>query len=301
MSPAWAHGSEAVGELVSDFRLEVLLPMLVLAGLYAVGWSRLSRHPFTARRVMFTLVGFAALVLALLSPLDELADRLFVAHMAQHMLLIMVAAPALLLADPFPVVVWALPHAWRLRIGAWITRGSTAGRVWRATTSMSLAWIVSASILWGWHLPSAYDAAFGHRWLHDLEHLSFFLGAILFWWPVIHPAPRYRRGPSYPARVVYLVLGAFQTAALGLLLTLAPTTLYRAYAGAAALEDQTRGGIVMWGAGGAIDMLAVLVVLYVALGSGSSTPPPAADQVRRISKSTQAVDERSRGVRAPIV
>ena len=216
MGTAWAHGSEAAAELVSPVRFEIIVPLLMLGGLYVLGWSRLSRHSFTVRRATFMLVGVLALVVALLSPLDELADTLFVAHMVQHMLLIMVAAPAFLLADPFPVVVWALPHAWRLRSGRWITRGSMAGRLWRGATVMPSAWVVSACVLWSWHLPSAYDAALAHRWLHDLEHLCFFFGAILFWWPVIHPAPRYGRGAAYPARVVYLVLGAFQTAALGL-------------------------------------------------------------------------------------
>jgi putative membrane protein len=288
VATAWAHTlgtppaelTAGLDALAWNIRPAILLLLLVLVSLYAVGWSRLSRrarHSPAARRLAFTLAGLTALVVALLSPLDALADRLFAAHMVQHMLLIMAAAPALLLADPFPVVVWALPHAWRLRIGGRITRGSVAGRLWLVTTTMASAWIVSAAILWGWHIPTAYDAALAHRWLHDLEHVSFFLGAVLFWWPVIHPAPRYRRGSSYPARVVYLVLGAFQTAALGLLITLSPTLLYRSYAsGLAALEDQTRGGVVMWGAGSAIDMLAVLIVLYAALGSGSSPEPTAA-------------------------
>jgi cytochrome c oxidase assembly factor CtaG len=237
------------------------------------------------------LVGFTALAVALLSPLDGIAETLFAAHMVQHMLLIMVAAPALLLADPFPVVLWALPHAWRLRAGRFITRGSVAGRLWRVATGMSLAWIAFAAVLWSWHLPSAYDAALAHRWLHDLEHLSFFFGAILFWWPIIHPAPRYRRPAPYPARVVYLVLGAFQTAALGLLITLSPLALYRSYAGAGALEDQTRGGVVMWGFGGAIDMLAVLVLVYLTLGS-RSTPPPSN---RAMCIETEALTRVSRG------
>lgn len=219
------------------------------------------------------LVGLTALAVALLSPLDEAAETLFVAHMVQHMLLIMVAAPALLLADPFPAVAWALPHTCRLRAGRFITRGAVIGRLWRVATGMSFAWIAFACVLWGWHLPGAYDAALSHRWLHDLEHLSFFFGAILFWWPIVDPAPRYRRAPSYPARVVYLVLGAFQTAALGLVITLSPLALYRSYAGTGALEDQTRGGVVMWGFGGAVDMIAVLILIYVMLGS-ASTPVP---------------------------
>lgn len=273
---AWAHGLATVGELAWEIRPEVVVPLLLLAGLYALGWSRLSRHPLSVRRPAFGLVAFTAIAVALLSPLDELAETRFVAHMVQHMLLIVVAAPALLLADPFPAVVWALPHGWRLGSRRFITRGSAAGRVWRLATALTPAWIVSACILWGWHLPSAYDAALSHRWLHDLEHLTFFLGALLFWWPVIHPAPRFRRGAPYPARVVYLVLAAFQTAALGLLITLAPTVLYRSYAGGfGALEDQVSGGVVMWGLGGLIDMVAVLVLVYRSMGdrNGRSQRP----------------------------
>jgi len=286
VAAAWAHTSgtppaATLGNLSWSLRPEVVLPLLVLAGLYALGYVRLSRRAprsMGARRPGLGLVGLAALVLALLSPLDGLADTLFVAHMVQHMLLIMVAAPALLLADPFPIVVWALPVAARLHVRCWITRASVLGRLWRTATGMRLAWIVSACILWGWHVPLAYDAALSSRWVHDLEHVSFFVGALVFWWPVIHPAPRFRRAPPYPLRVVYLVLGAFQTAALGLWLTLAPAVLYRSYAGVSrpdglgALEDQMWGGVVMWGLGGLIDMIAVLVLVYRSLGGRAQRP-----------------------------
>lgn len=277
---AWAHTpatptAAMVADLSSGVRPEVLLPLLALIGLYAVGYARLSRRgprSIGRRRPVFALVGLAALVLALVSPLDGLADMLFVAHMVQHMLLIMVAAPALLLADPFPIIVWALPAAARLRARRWINRASVLGRLWRGATAMRPAWIVYAAVLWAWHLPRAYDAALASRFLHDVEHLSFFVAALIFWWPVVHPAPRFRRAPPYPLRVVYLVLGAFQTAALGLWLTLAPAVLYRSYAtradGLGALEDQTWGGIVMWGLGGLIEMIAVLILVYRSLGGG---------------------------------
>lgn len=144
------------------------------------------------------------------------------------------------------------------------------------------AWLVFVGVVWGWHVPSAYDAALARRWLHDLEHLAFFLAALLFWWPVIHPAPRVRRAAPYPLRVVYLVLAAFQTAALGLLLTLAPAVLYRAYGTSgdgAALQDQAWGGIVMWAFGGLVDMLAVLILVYRALGSPRSRSDAVAERM----------------------
>jgi putative membrane protein len=254
-----------------NLRPEIVLPLLMAAGLYAVGCWRLSRRaatPIARTRMGLALGGLLAIALALVSPLDEYADRLFVAHMVQHMLLITVAAPALLLADPFPIVVWALPGPVRMRAGRWLTRASPFGRVWGSVTAMRVTWMGYALVLWGWHVPVAYDAALSDRFVHDVEHVTFFVGAVLFWWPVIHPAPRFRRPVPHALRIVYLVLGAFQTAALGLLLTLAPAVLYRSYAvpghpeALGALDDQVWGGAVMWGFGGLIDMIAVLVLLY---------------------------------------
>ncbi|HEU5321828.1 MAG TPA: cytochrome c oxidase assembly protein, partial [Methylomirabilota bacterium] len=214
---------------------EVVLVLLAAGGLYLLGWWRLSRRtpaPAPRTRLALALGGLASVAVALLSPLDALAHRSFVAHMLQHMLLVVVAAPASLLADPFPMVLWALPRPARVHAGRWLRRASPPGRAWRALTAMPVTWLAYAALLWLWHLPPAYDAALSDRRLHDLEHLSFFLGAVLFWWPVILPAPRYRAAAPHALRIVYLVLGAFQTAALGLLLTLAPTVLYRSYAAA---------------------------------------------------------------------
>jgi cytochrome c oxidase assembly factor CtaG len=127
-------------------------------------------------------------------------------------------------------------------------------------------------VLWGWHVPAAYDAALSDRLTHDVEHLTFFLAAVLFWWPLARPAPRVRPAAPYPRRVVYLVLGAFQTGALGLLLTLAPAVLYRsdAAAGLAPLDDQARGGVVMWSVAGLVDTIAVLVLLHRGFGPDRS-------------------------------
>jgi len=276
MSPG-PQSPAALGDLAWNFRPEVVVPLLVAAGLYAVGWWRLSRRtpaPIARTRAGLALGGLLAIALALVSPLNGHAERLFVAHMVQHMLLITVAAPSLLLADPFPIVMWALPQPVRIRTGRWLRRASFFGRVWSSLTAVSVTWIAYALALWGWHIPVAYDAALSDRVVHDVEHVTFFAAAVLFWWPVIHPAPRFRRPVPHALRIVYLVLGAFQTAALGLVLTLAPAVLYESYSaavrpgGLGALDDQVWGGIVMWALGGLIDMIAVLVLLYRSFGGG---------------------------------
>jgi cytochrome c oxidase assembly factor CtaG len=265
------------------FRAEVALPLIAVAVLYALGTWRLSgraRGAVTWTRPAFAAVGLVSIAAALVSPLDVLADRSFLAHMVQHMLLMMVAAPAMLLGDPLAIVLWALPRAARAAAARLLARGSALRRFWAAATATAVAWIVHAGVLWLWHLPAAYDAALANRLVHDIEHVTFFVAALLFWWPVVQPAPRLRRATPHPVRIAYLVLAAFQGAALGLVLTLAPAVLYRSYAARhadalAALDDQVRGGIVMWGAGGLIDMLAVLVLLVRVFASGERATPAA--------------------------
>ncbi len=254
------------------WRPEVALPLAALAALYGAGWIRLARRaPGLGGRLVVRLAcAYGALVtlaLALLSPLHDLAHARFAAHMLQHMLLVAVAAPALLLADPFPILLWALPERARGAAGRLVAPGRPARTIWRAVTWMPVAWLAHALVLWLWHLPAAYDAALAHPTLHDLQHLTLFASAVVFWWPVVDPAPRVAE-PVHPGwRVAYLVLGAFQGAALGLLLALSPRVLYGAYAlhGPAALEDQARGGVVMWALGGAVDMVAVLALVFAYL------------------------------------
>jgi cytochrome c oxidase assembly factor CtaG len=184
--------------------------------------------------------------------------------MVQHLLLIAGAAPLLLLADPFAALCWALPAPARLGAGHLLRVGAPLRTLWRGLTAVSVAWLAHVAAVWLWHLPGAYDAAVADRVVHDAEHLVFFGTAVLFWWPIVQPAPRLRPPASDGIRVGYLVLAALQGALLGLLLAMSRETWYRAYPSA---EDQSLGGLVMWGVGGAVDMLAVLVLVGRYLGS----------------------------------
>jgi putative membrane protein len=266
-----------------SWRPEVLLPLSLLLALYGVGWWRLRRRSCSGVptwRLVSCLAGIGTVGAALLSPVNWLAEDLFFVHMIQHLLLIKLAAPAFLLADPLPVMLWGLPAGMRVRAGRLLAPGTPLRAGWQLLTWMPLAWLTYALTLWLWHLPTAYDAALNHRLLHDAEHLAFFWAALLFWWPVIAPAPHLRPSVHHGVRIVYLVLAAFQEAVLGLLLTVIPWLLYPSYAFAprvlalTAEQDQTWGGIVMWGAGGAIDMVAVLVMLFRLLGHEGGPASP---------------------------
>ena len=264
------------------WRPEVALPLGLAMLTYALGWTRLARrsparrHPALSARLALALGGLVVVAVALLG-LHDAAHERFLPHMVQHLLLMMVGVPALLLADPLAAALWALPVAARRRIAALLTERAPARRAWRALTRLPVAWTLYALVLWLWHLPAAYDAALASGWLHDLEHLTFAAAAVVFWWPVIGPAPRVAPPAAPAARVVYLVLAAFSSSALGVLLAASPVPLY-AYAsaaGAGPLEDQAWGGVVMWAVGGAIDMAAVLAVVARVVGGEGRRRAPA--------------------------
>jgi putative membrane protein len=270
-----AHTPASLAALSADiwiWRPEVVVPLALVAGAYAVGWWRLSRRgePAPGWRAGAGGAGVLSLAIALSSPLDRMAHASFAAHMLQHLLLITFAAPLLLLADPFAALLWVLPSPLRAAAGRLLRPALPLRRLGLWLTALPVAWVIGVLVIWLWHLPIAYDAAGGDRLVHDVEHLAFFASAVVFWWPIVQPHPRLRPAPSYGARVVYLVLAALQGGLLGLLLASSARPWYRGYAN---LEDQSLGGLVMWGLGGAVDMLAVLVLVWRYLASQDRAGP----------------------------
>ena len=265
-----------IAHLVRHWHLrpDVVLVLGGLAALYVSGWRRLrARQPAILApvwRLVAYLGGIAGIAVALLSPLDSLADVLFTAHMLQHQLLLMVAPLLLLLGNPYPFVLWGLPRRVRMRLGTTLTATGGLRAAWRALTWMPVAGTLYMVALFGWHHPRLYEAALEHPLVHDLEHLSFFGTAVLFWWPIVNPAPRLRRlttGLQYGYRIGYLVLATGLNTLLGAVLGLAERVLYPTYAAAprlledwSAVDDQAFGGGVMW-AGSHMYLLAILVLV----------------------------------------
>lgn len=248
---------------------ELVLPLAAVAGLYVVGWWRLARRGARPSwRPATGLVGLLALAAALLTPVAALGHFLFAAHMTQHMLLMAVAAPLLLLGDPLSAVLWALPRPLRRSIGRLLAGGRPLRVTWERLTAVPVAALVYAAVLWTWHHPRAYEAALGGEWVHHIEHLAFFGGAMLFWWPVIGPAPRARRPASYGLRIAHVVIAALHGSVLAMLLAWSPRVLYATYAAVprvttfTPLEDQALGGVIMWAGSSTVDMLAVLTLVW---------------------------------------
>jgi cytochrome c oxidase assembly factor CtaG len=200
--------------------------------------------------------GTLLVFLALVSPLDGVADEdLFSAHMLQHMLLTFVAPPLWLLGMP----------AWPFQ---WLARRRPVNAILRRLLQPATAFLIFNGVMWAWHLPGAYDAALENEGLHILEHLAFMGAALVGWLPVIGPTlPGVNRLPDL-GRSLYLFLSGLACTGLAALITLAPRPLYPYYGqrpqlwGLSPLKDQQLGGLLMWLPADLILMLFNLVILY---------------------------------------
>src|SRR5438094_322125 len=181
----------------------LLLVLAVLATAYTRRWRRLNAlgHAPPVWRTAAYALGLLTVAGALLSPLDDLAVSRFSAHMAQHLLLTMMAAPLLLLGNPLSLVLWGVPPGLRHRLAMPLRRDALPRSALSALTFWPAAGFLHVASVWVWHLPVLYDAAAEHELLHAVEHVIFFVTALLFWWPIIRPAPRL--GPRlHPGRQV---------------------------------------------------------------------------------------------------
>jgi putative membrane protein len=237
------------------------LPGLLIVAGYRRLWERAGKGAGLGRgRAASFIAGFIVLGLAIFSPLDALGEELFWVHMVQHEVLLLIAAPLLVLSRPLGALVWGLPVTWRPRAAELAQRlGLTATFRW--LTRPFTAWWVHAVVLWGWHAPVLFDAAVTVRWVHDLQHVSFLVSALAFWWALLEA----RGGTQRQATaVLYLFTTLLHTSALGALLTFSQRAWYAPYAsttqywGLDPLQDQQLGGLIMWVPGGTVFLVAAL-------------------------------------------
>jgi cytochrome c oxidase assembly factor CtaG len=211
-------------------------------------------------RIAAWLAGVAAVAVALVSAVHIYSGSVFTVHMAQHLLLAMVAPPLLALGAPMTLTLRAasprvrrsvlLPvlHSWPVKAISWPPVG----------------WTLFAVVMWATHFSPLFNAALENQALHSAEHLLYLAAGILFWWPVIGADPiRWRLSPI--GRMAYLAAQMPFNTAVGLAIYFAPTILYPHYAllgrtwGPDPLTDQQLAGIVMWGFGDVI-LLGALVL-----------------------------------------
>jgi len=259
--------------------LPIVLPLAATLALYALGIRTLWRRAGIGRGVRRWEAaafgtGWLALVTALVSPLHAMGEALFSAHMAQHELLMTIAAPLLVLGRPVVPTLFAISPAARRRVTGWTSAPAFRG-IWSTITRPGVAWVLHAVAIWGWHVPAAYDATLRSDLAHALQHVSFLGTALLFWWTVLRPT-RATRGLG----LISLFTTMLHTGALGAILAVSPHLWYPPYAattsawGLGALDDQQLGGLIMWIPGSIAYLVAALAMLSGSLRESGGRAHP---------------------------
>ena len=227
----------------------ILFNLALLGSLYVRGLGRLRRKAGRGRgvsrgRSVAFFAAIAVVFIALISPLDALSDVAASAHMVQHMLLMVVAAPLFVFALPGLVLTWGIARPWRPaagRLRSWFD--------FPALRHPFVPWLLYAGVLWTWHLPAAYEAALVDPLVHDAQHLSFFLVACLYWQGILTASARRRWSPL--AAVVVLFTTSLHAALLGVFMATSRVPWYDVYSqptpwGLTPLADQQLAGFIMW-------------------------------------------------------
>lgn len=273
---------------LASWRLDVRLTAVLLAAalIYLRGWlrgRRLVRSEEDTARLACFFGGLAAVYLAIASPLDSFDNLFLSAHMTQHLLLLMIAPPLVLLGHPVLPLLRGLPKRFvKEALGPFLA-WPLLRRVASAFVAPPVAWLLFAVSTIFWHLPRFYELALRWPVWHGVEHASFFWTGILFWWPVVRPAPGKNRWPEWVA-IPYLLFGDILNTAISAFFIFSGRLLYPSYAAVQASginprNDQTLAGAIMWVPGSIIYLLPA-IVLTMRLVSGRS-PQPTLTRVQR--------------------
>jgi putative membrane protein len=248
--PAFAHLPDSAPTPEGGIALVACLIATAVL-LYGLGlarlWTRTQERAALLWRTVAFGCGCAVLACLLLGPLDEAAPRSFALHMLQHEGLMLIAAPLLVLGKPMPLFLWAVPHDLRLSFGR-VLQSNGLKRGWQWITAPLTAWIAHALALWLWHAPSLFNAALQNPGLHEWQHVTFLLSALLFWHAVLRHGTHGAQGMA----LLYLFTTTVHSGVLGALLTFAHRPLYglgqglTPWLGLSPLEDQQLGGLIMW-------------------------------------------------------
>lgn len=247
-------------------------PLALAAALFVAGWLRLHRRSTRngsgmRRQAWLFGAGWAVLAAAVVSPLHEAGERSFTAHMVEHELIMLAAAPLLALSRPLATMLWALPAPGRQALGA-CGRAKPIRRLWTTAAAPVAATAIQAAALWLWHAPRLFDLALARPAWHVAQHLSFLASALLFWTAMADAARRNGHGVA----ALCLFATSVVSGALGALMAFSASPWYAGYAamgiapfGLNPVEDQQFAGLLMWIPGGLVHAGAALAALGLLL------------------------------------
>jgi putative membrane protein len=252
--------------------------ILLTALLYLRGWFRLratSLNVIPAWRANSFLLGLFLIWVAIGSPLAAFDEAWLTVHMMQHLLLMTIAPPLILLGSPLMPILHGLPKQFvRTALGP-IFRFWLAQRLWRGLTQPTFCWLAAAAALVGWHVPAAFTLGLQSEAWHVIEHACFLATGLLFWWPVIQPWPSVARWSRWSI-LLYLFLATLPCDILSGFLVFCERVVYPVYfatsppSGLSVLEDQQIAGALMWTCVTIIYFIVGTIFITQLLSSGNS-------------------------------
>ena len=242
---------------------EIAAQLLLLEAVYLLAIGPLRRrfvYPEHVRASRFQAFVFTAgvfvIFLAEATPLHELSEQfLFSAHMVQHLLLISLAVPMMLVGTP----------PWLLRP---LLHHPLVGPLMRWMARPVVALVLFNGTLAAWHLPQIYDWTLWNHNAHILEHVTFMATALFMWWPVLSPLPELPR-LSYPLQMLYLFVQSLGPGVIAALITFADRVIYPTYGAAprvtdlSPLADQQMAGLIMKLAGTFVLWFVATVIFFI--------------------------------------
>jgi cytochrome c oxidase assembly factor CtaG len=273
--------SPEVQSLLEEWSPPIALDVTIVltAIFYIRGWGLLRRSSpdlLSSGRLAAFLAGMLCLWFAIGSPLSAFDEASLTAHMIQHILLMLVVPPLILLGAPALPLLHGLPQSFvRPALGP-LLRRQPVQFLGKFLTHPLVCWILSAVALLAWHVPALFELALRSEFWHEVEHLCFLSTSLLFWWPVLQPFPSEPRWPRWSIPL-YLFLGMFPSGALGAFLVFCDRVLYRSYREAprlfslSPLTDQILAGALMWVLGIFVCLLPAVAITFELL---SRSPVP---------------------------
>ena len=244
---------------------------LILAGLvYFRGWRRAHRTrpvQLPLWRAIFFFFGLASVWIAIASPINALDDLLLAAHMTQHLILMSVAPPLIILGVPTVPLLHGVPRS----ILGYVIGPLLRAKWFRTLTDFLkhpiFGWLAMNVAFIGWHTPTAFELALRSEAWHNVEHLCFFFTSLAFWWTVIQPWPSKAMWSRWTV-ILYLITADLVNTGLSAFLAFCGRVLYPTYAMAprvfrlSPLNDQIAAGAGMWFFGSLIFLIAAVFVLF---------------------------------------
>jgi putative membrane protein len=227
------------------------------------------------------IAGIVFLWIAIGSRLNAFDDALLTVHMVQHLLLMSIAPPLILLGAPQLPLLHGLPRSFACSVVSPILRSSPVKRAGHLIANPAFCWLAAALALIGWHVPTVFQLALRWNWLHEIEHACFLGAGLLFWWPVIQPWPSVARWQRWSIPL-YLFCATLPCDALSAFLAFCDRVVYSSYLSAprvfawSPLEDQQFAAALMW-----VSVTIILVVPAVVITMQILAPDEARTPARQ--------------------